>query len=1319
MQKATCRLLVAFLSLAMANGGAAAEGKPPQLSANAVILENQTCRYEIGLNGDNLAFVNPVEQKNYCEPGTPFMIISKDKKAWRSSKVSLQADAVTVSFGDSGCQVKARIEIRPRYFLVTLQEVTGPPPDWVQLCGLSLSITESVGTLVNAAWNERFGACVLACNDRTHSFGASTAKAALTARAYSEFGLAGAKIAVIAAPTAAPDPADKMLDAIEQVELEQGLPHPTINGVWIKRAKERFASYLMAHGVSEENIDEVIEFARNGFGCVEFYPWSSTPSYRLNPKLFPNGLAGLKTVADKIHAAGMQVGLHTMQAMVGWGAKNDPYISPKADPRLLQDRYATLASALGPQDTEVKVKESIMEWPEEGDLYVAGEIIRYKQRTPTGFAQCQRGLHGTTVTEHNEGTRVGHLVNCFKMWGNCVYAPDLKTDMADEVCENIARVFNEVGADMTYFDGGEELTVQPPHWRSVGFVGLGVMKRLRKPVVLEGNAVYTHHSWHVVSRGSPHFDPIYFGRREYTLRFKGQNPAHWKKNLLTGDVGWFAPHAHSESTYAVTPDEVMLLCLKALGGKAPISFSVPASNLYANKRMRELLDIIRTCDELKRLDYFSENICKELTTPMAEHVLEQTPDRAWAVRPMQFGPAGLLHAQRPPSNEMAYNNPYAAQAPWLRLRAHARLAPYGSKDNIVLADPKDGVPFKAEATASADLVQEIEASPEKTPDGGAAFCYRAANKAKGRSGWCRAAMSFAPTLNLSSNRRPGLWLRTEPSPGAEGGILNVQLLQGYGARDHYIPLNFRGWKYIELDQPEDSRFYAYKWPYGFIDLMYWPYRYGTVKGLNLFYNDLPPQSQVACLIGRIEALREYPEPLKNPAIEVAGQRLRFPVSLKPDEYVEVDWDGKCRHFEPNGGLMADVSPEGRLRLSHGDNRARFLSDTGESASPRAELTLAVRGEALHNERKVASPIGPEPAQGMSLLPDGSGGLRLTQGLYELVGRESSHTIVAFDGKSNRWTVENPTSVACKGAIAIGRGGQTGTQNGGHGVDYDADYDDPKALLLERFDDLAPYEMSTTNQFERYVIGGGKQLLPCGPVRADVTQTFRTATDDARAGTSSAVYTAVNSGAAGGWCAKGKRFTPPLDLSRHEGIAFWLHGDAKKETLRFQFRDVAGASADWLIPIDFTGWRLMVLRAADAPNFDWGKVEYVIFYFNNIPAQTSVTMKLDDLKAVARLRAPSPLSGLLLKANGQTLRIPADLGPREWAITDGAGMCSVWKGLKRERSLPAPESTFRLQPGANQFELLCNTSQTMPRNVTVRVIRLGPALNGIRSGPATD
>lgn len=1276
-------------------GDATPEGLEP------VVLETGTFRLRVSPDGKLEEFISRETGKDYAvDPPAPVFRISRNGGEMPVRYVKRDGDLLEVHFLEPDLTASFTVETRPRYLLVSLESVSGAGVDWVQLCDLRLDISENVGTLINAAWDDTFAACVLACNQQTHSYGASGARAALVARCYREYGVEGGRIAIVGALLEPPGSTDRLLDAIQEVELAEGLPHPEISGVWIKRAPERFASYLMAGGASEANIDQVIEFAKGGFGCVELLSWwDSTPSYAISPRTFPSGPAGLKECADKIHAAGLQVGLHCMQGMVGWGGvgMKDPYVSPKADPRLLQDRHVTLASTVAPDTAELPVAEDTSDWPEKGDLFIDGELVRYGQRTEGGFAQCQRGLHGTEVREHAAGTKVGHLVNCFSMWDHVIYAPDVNSTMIDEICDNIAEVFSATGADMTYFDGGEEVAVQPPHWYNQGRIALGVLSRLGKPVVLEGNALYTHHSWHVISRGSPSYDPIYYGRRDYTLRAKGQNPARWAKNLLTGDVGWFAAHVYSPSTDAVTPDEVMLLCLKAVGGKAPISFQINCNDLWANKRMPEMLAIIRTCDEIKRRDYFSAEVCKALAEPFAEHVLEATAEGGLVVRPLTFGPPRVVDAGRMATNEWAWENPHADQGPWVRIRARTRLAEYGAEENIVLADFADGVPFQPDGTASADLTQSVDPSPEKTPNGSSAFCYRAHNGATSRSGWCCLSSALPQVIDLSEHRRLALWVRAE----GKGGILNVQLADRHGFRDHYIALDYTGWKYHELDPPEAERFWDYQWPYSFVDLMYWHFQYSSVKGINLLYNDLPPGTEVACLVGRIEALREYENPVVSPALELGGQKLAFPVALQPTEYLELDWDGVCRHFERNGGLLGDVRPQGALRLAKGANQVRFTCGGGENTSTRAEVTLATRGEAPPDERPhppLRSSIGPGDAdERVHLPPDGKGGLRFMKGLYELAGG-TPRAIPAFDGAANVWTVTNEQLTPQQAAVLIARVGDV----------PDVDYDDPDALSLETFDDLSPYEMSETNQFEKYVIGGGKQLTEGGPVRTGVTQTFETSRAAARPGSSCGVYTATNEGGPGGWCAKGRRFAPPVDLSAHEAVAFWLYGDGKGEKLRFQFRDVTGAYADWVLPIDFIGWRLQVLRTGDRPDFDWGKVEYVIFYFNDIPAKSTVTLKLDGLKVMPRLRQPPPFVRPVLTVNGEPLALGTGLEAAEALTIDETGECMLWRaGRRKPRRVRIRSQGIVLKPGENRFELTCDTSKGTPRDVTIRVVPLGP------------
>ncbi len=292
------------------------------------VLQNELCRYVVGGDGTNVYFGTPDGQHNVCQPGHSFMQVCIDGQIYPASKVRFDPPSYYVEFAGTGVTVRVRGEAKPDYLALTVMQTEGEKIQWLRLANLQTDITQSVGTLVNAAWDDKFAACVLACNDQTESFGADGAKGHLCAQCYPEFGLVGARVAIIGLPTAVPEPDRTLLAAIGRVEVAEGLPHPLLNGVWFKESPERFRSYLMVHDLGEGNVDEIIRIARSGFGCIEFYPWRSTPSYEINLSLFPNGLEGLKTVCDKIHAAGMQVGLHVMQGLVGWGPKDDPYLVP-------------------------------------------------------------------------------------------------------------------------------------------------------------------------------------------------------------------------------------------------------------------------------------------------------------------------------------------------------------------------------------------------------------------------------------------------------------------------------------------------------------------------------------------------------------------------------------------------------------------------------------------------------------------------------------------------------------------------------------------------------------------------------------------------------------------------------------------------------------------------------------------------------------------------------------------------------------------------------------------------------------------------------
>ena len=187
-----------------------------------------------------------------------------------------------------------------------------------------------------------------------------------------------------------------------------------------------------------------------------------------------------------------------------------------------------------------------------------------------------------------------------------------------------------------------------------------------------------------------------------------------------------------------------------------------------------MLDIIRTCDELKRARLL-HRVGLRRTGPAHGRA------RAGTRGGRRLGPAPPpVRAARGSSTLSARGttagpstNPFDAQSPWVRIRGTepASRRPV-RKANRVLADSSGGVPFQPDGTASPSWCNRVEPSARETPDGGRAFCYRAENRGKAAFGLVPADARRCPRpLDLTRHRRLGVWLRAE----GQGGILNVQL----------------------------------------------------------------------------------------------------------------------------------------------------------------------------------------------------------------------------------------------------------------------------------------------------------------------------------------------------------------------------------------------------------------------------------------------------------------------------------------------------------------------------------------------------------------
>jgi len=403
-----------------------------------IVLETAHLVYAVGTDGLNQAFQDRLTHKNYLDMTDPghFMSVQKDGQWIGSTAVEWDRGFLYVTFGDSGIWAKIHVRAFPNYLTLELTAVNAHTMTDIQLVRLPLKLTKYIGGSLTNCRDDEYAAAVIALNIETHCYPTRGEQVVLTGHADREVRLEETKIAVLGCPT------ESLLDIIEQIEIENGLPHPTIGGVWARKSPEQMKSLLYVD-VSEDNADAMIDYAlAGGFSYIVLYRhvWcASQGSYLINRENFPHGEAGLKAVSDKIHAAGLKFGMHNLDMIV---AKHDPLVHPVPDPGLLvyPDRQRILAADIGPTDNFIPTTTSPAGLLAQGDksmyhgrdLRIGDEIITYKdfQTTePFGFTGCTRSAHGTVAAAHWANTVIDNLAEFIYSY----YRPDLKSDLYDRI----------------------------------------------------------------------------------------------------------------------------------------------------------------------------------------------------------------------------------------------------------------------------------------------------------------------------------------------------------------------------------------------------------------------------------------------------------------------------------------------------------------------------------------------------------------------------------------------------------------------------------------------------------------------------------------------------------------------------------------------------------------------------------------------------------------------------------------------------------------------------------------------------------------------
>lgn len=908
---------------------------------NSIILENNHAKLIVSNTGQLAALIDKSTGTDYLDHTYPisFMSVRKGTVEFDASKVSREGERFTVQFGGSGINAIIRIGVHRGYFTTEVLEVNQQNFDELVLFDMPLTISERVGTVINICRNDHFGVCLMSGNVPTESRTIKTAPAEFKSSCYPQYGVVGAKAILITGPS------EKILQIIGEMEIEQGMSHPILGGEWGKISKEVKKSYFFVD-FTEQNIDRVIELAKEGgFGYLVNYDgtWSSAcGKYAVNMKNFPHGLEGVKATMDKAHAAGLKCGAHMLSGCI---SMNDGYVTPVPDPRMAKDDMRTLQENITENTVDIPITTSPEGLPLEDNymsrgmnLVIDQEVIRYqgvKKDAPFALTNCVRGAYGTKAAPHAKGAKIYHLTQFYGMFlvgGN--------SDMVEEVARNVARIINYCGFDMIYFDGSEAMENNGSFYYYVGKMLSETFKGFNREVIAQGSSM-PHINWHNYSR-------------RYTIDFsildqKGLVDHHCtqfeeaRNNFMPVDLGWHGYFLDSPNSESTMPDDIEYVLAKTVGWDCAWSLETQMGAVENHGRTAEILALSKVYEELRLNNYFSERVKSILRTPKQDFKLMKDENGNWQMHPMRYGPAVLTPCKDGENIALNVTNEYKSQPFKVRLKTRPAPADFGDSENIVLTDFVDLSQWKGES-ANPGFALKIDRSTEQIKIDSGSLKITAKNDSNGRSSWASQTLPLSKPLDLTTNRALGVWVYGD----GNGGLLSIRLRDEgtVFCRDHFIRLNFKGWKYCEISEPARMEIYDYQWP-GWPLLSVRSVNYRKISALSIFLNDVPPNTAVAIYLSSVEALRERPTTLQNPSFTVNGNLISIPAMLENNHYLEFWGSDEATVFDENGHLISKVKPVGSIPVvTTGANNVVFRCEGSPSSRKQCRVEMITIGDAI-------------------------------------------------------------------------------------------------------------------------------------------------------------------------------------------------------------------------------------------------------------------------------------------------------------------------------------------------------------------------------------
>jgi hypothetical protein len=441
--------------------------------------------------------------------------------------------------------------------------------------------------------------------------------------AFDDGGVMGSKIALFGCPV------EQTLETIGEIQKEEDLPHPVLDGKWVKTNRAAAAAYLI-YDFGEKTIEEAIEYTKKA-GLKYLYhpgPFKNWGHFELDENSFPNGWDGLKICVEKAEAEGIYVGLHTLSNFI---TTNDPYVSPVPDSRLGEVGYSELAGAVDENQVEIPIVSPVyFNQFSNNNLHtvmVGSELIRYRtvsESAPWKLLDCQRGAWGTKKASHETGAKISKLADhAYKVF---LTNPELTIEMA----ERLADLYNHCGLRQISFDGIEgNNSTGMGNYGEILFATTwynNLSDKIREHLIIDASRT-SHYFWHTYTRMN-WGEPWYAGFRESQTEYRMKNQAYFQRNMMPGMLGWF-------SMKNFTPvEDIEWMLARSAAYDAGYAFVTGKEQLEANGHAPEILELIKLWENARMKNVFSEDQKERMKDIKSEFHLVGTGENSWNLHPV-------------------------------------------------------------------------------------------------------------------------------------------------------------------------------------------------------------------------------------------------------------------------------------------------------------------------------------------------------------------------------------------------------------------------------------------------------------------------------------------------------------------------------------------------------------------------------------------------------------------------------------------------------------------------------------------------------------